>query len=120
MKRRKMTAKQLKYFGKRRKTVVRVVHSKRRKTIMAKRKYHSYAKRGIGGMKGMVAPIVGGIADNVIDGALPVQGVGSTVTGIFLHNETLKTIGLYKVGYSLGNILPIPHLGNGTAQGGLL
>jgi len=67
-------------------------------------------------MKGMLAPIVGGIADNVIDSYSPIDGIGSTISGMFLHNETVKCIGLYKVGYSIGNFLPIPR--GGVSSGG--
>lgn len=70
-------------------------------------------------MKGMLAPIVGGIADNVIDSYSPIDGVGATITGMFMHNETVKNIGLYKVGFSIGNFLPLPR-GSGGASGGLL
>jgi len=81
------------------------------------RKHYSRGGRGIGGMKGMLAPIVGGIADNVIDSYSPVDGIGSTITGMFMHNETVKCIGLYKVGFSIGNFLPIPR-GGGASPGG--
>jgi hypothetical protein len=70
-------------------------------------------------MKGMLAPIVGGIADNVIDSYSPINGIGATITGMFMHNETVKNIGLYKVGFSIGNFLPIPR-GSGATGGGLL
>lgn len=83
------------------------------------RRFRSYSRKGIGGMKGMLAPIVGGIADNVIDSYSPIDGVGATITGMFMHNETVKNIGLYKVGFSIGNFLPLPR-GSGGASGGLL
>jgi hypothetical protein len=69
------------------------------------------------GMKGMLAPILGGVADNVIDSYSPVSGIGGTIVGMFLHNETTKNIGLYKVGYSVGNFLPIPRGTNSTGGG---
>ena len=81
------------------------------------RKHYSRGGRGIGGMKGMLAPILGGIADNVIDSYSPVDGIGATVVGMFLHNETVKNIGLYKIGFSAGNFLPIPR-GGGASAGG--
>lgn len=66
--------------------------------------------RGIGGLgiKSMLAPIVGGVADSYLDPMLPVDGVGASAVGIFMKDNALKTIGLYKVGMSLGNILPLP------------
>ena len=88
---------------------------------MARRysRYKSYARKGIGGAKSMIAPIVGGVADSYLDPMLPVDGVGATAVGIFMHNPTLKNIGLYKVGFSLGNILPLPGR-SGVNQGGML
>ena len=85
-------------------------------------RYRSYARRGIaraGGFKGILAPIVGGVADSYLDPMLPIDGIGATAVGMFMHNSTLKDIGLYKVGMSLGNIIPLPGR-TGTAQGGLL
>jgi hypothetical protein len=115
-----MTAKQLKYFGKRRtKTVYVKAKTKRRKTHMAKKSYRRSASRGIGGIKSMLPCIIGGVADSYLDPMLPIDGVGATAVGMFMHNSTLKDIGLYKVGFSLGNILPLPGRNGGT-QGALL
>ena len=84
---------------------------------MARYRRHSSGRRGLGGMKGMIAPIIGGVADSYLDPMLPIDGIGATGVGMFMHNETLKNLGLYKVGFSLGNIIPLP--GRGTAnQGG--
>jgi len=85
------------------------------------RRYRGYARRGFksaGGFKGILAPIVGGVADSYLDPMLPIDGVGATAVGMFMHNSTLKDIGLYKVGMSLGNILPLP--GRTGTAGGLL
>jgi len=117
-----MTAKQRKYFGKRSKRVYAVsVPRKRRYTSMAryKRGGRRSFSRGFGGIKGMIIPIGAGVADSYLDGMLPVSGVGSTLIGMVGHNETVKTIGLYSVGKSLGNILPLPGLSRG-ATGGML
>ena len=84
---------------------------------MAKRRGHSYARRGLGGMKSMIAPIIGGVADSYLDPMLPIDGIGATGVGMFMHNETLKNLGLYKVGFSLGNIIPLPGR-TGTTNGG--
>ena len=115
MKKRKMTAKQRKYFGKRtsKKKVVRK---------MAKRRYsrvRSYARKGIGGMKGMFAPILGGVADQYLNSMLPVSGVGATAIGMVMHDNTLKTIGLYQFGGSIGNLIPLPGIG-GSGSGAML
>jgi hypothetical protein len=114
-----MTAKQLRYFGKRRKRVYAVsVRRKRRYVTMARyRKHYSRGGRGIGGFKGLLAPIVGGVADSYLDPMLPIDGVGATAVGMFMHNETIKNLGLYKVGFSLGNIIPLPGR-TGTTSGG--
>lgn len=67
----------------------------------------------------MIWPVVAGVADSKLDPMLPVDGVGATVVGFVGHNETLKNLGLYKIGGSLGGIIPIPGLSGGS-QGGLL
>jgi hypothetical protein len=117
MKKRKMSALQRKYFSKRSKTkTVKVRHSKRRVVTMARKKhYRSYARRGMGGMKSFIIPIGAGVADRVIDQYSPIDGIGSTLVGFIGHNEIVKNIGLYKVGYSVGGMLPIPGI---TANGG--
>jgi hypothetical protein len=114
-----MSAKQRKYFGKKRtRTVYVKTKTKRRKLHMSKRR--SYARRGIGGVKGMLPCIIGGVADSYLDPMLPIDGVGATAVGMFMHNSTLKDIGLYKVGFSLGNILPLPGRGATVGNGGML
>ena len=119
-KRRRMTAKQRKYFGKRKtRTVYRtkVVKVARRRSYRSRAR--SYARRGIGGMKGMFAPILGGVADEYLNSMLPVSGVGATAIGMVMHDNTLKTIGLYQVGGSIGNLIPLPGIG-GSGSGGML
>lgn len=116
--RRRLTAKQRRYFGKRK---TRVVYKTKVKRVMARGRYRRFASRGIsraGGFKGILAPIVGGVADSYLDPMLPIDGIGATAVGMFMHNSTLKDIGLYKVGMSLGNVLPLP--GRTGTQGGLL
>ena len=121
MKKRKMSALQRKYFGKRHRAVR---HSKRRVVVMAKRRSYrgrarSYARKGVGGLKSMLAPIGAGIADSYLDPRFPIDGIGATAVGIFMHNPTVKDIGLYKVGMSIGNILPLPGW-SGTMNGALI
>ena len=85
---------------------------------MAKRRgFRGYARKGIGGMKSMISPIVAGVADSYLDPMLPIDGIGATAIGMFMHNETIKNLGLYKVGFSIGNIIPLPGRG-ATASGG--
>lgn len=115
-KRRRLTAKQRKYFGKRKTRTVYVKVKRKRRGIMARgRRYRSYARRGIGGMKSMLSPILSGVADSYLDPMLPVDGVGAVLVGGFLlKNETMKNVGLYKVGMSIGNIIPLPGRSGGT------
>lgn len=87
---------------------------------MARRRRGGFRRggsRGLGGMKSMIAPIAGGFADSVIDPISPIDGVGGSAVGFLMHNETVKNIGLYKVGYSLGGILPIGNLLGGIGGG---
>jgi len=65
-------------------------------------------------MKGMLWPVVAGIADNVIDSYSPVDGLGSVMIGMVSHNSFLKDLGFYKVGFSAGNMLPLPRGSSGT------
>ena len=118
-KRRRMTAKQRKYFGKRRTRTV-YIKTKRRKRvgIMARRKGFSRGRIG-GGMKSMISPIVAGVADSYLDPMLPIDGVGATAVGMFMKNSVIRDLGLYKVGFSIGNIIPLPGRG-ATSSGGLL
>jgi len=115
-----MTAKQLKYFGKRK---TRTVYIKtRRKSVMARRKggYRRTVSRGIGGMKSFLPPILSGVADSYLDPMLPIDGVGATAVGMFMHNETMKNLGLYKVGFSIGNIIPLPGRSVSQSSGGFI
>ena len=115
--RRRMTAKQRKYFGKRKTRTVYIKTKRRRRVgVMAKRRGFSRGRIG-GGMKSMISPIVAGVADSYLDPMLPIDGVGATAVGMFMHNETIKNLGLYKVGFSIGNIIPLPGRG-ATAAGG--
>jgi hypothetical protein len=114
-----MSALQRKYFGKKHKAIRAKRHvSKRRRINVSKYKKHYSRARIGGGMKSMLSPILAGVADNVIDSYSPIDGLGAVMVGMFMHNQTVKDIGLYKVGFSAGNFLPIPRGGSGT--GGLL
>jgi hypothetical protein len=126
--RRRMSALQRKYFGKRKARRVSAVSVPRRKKTrryvsMARyRRHRSGGRRGglgLGGMKSMISPVLAGVADSYLDPMLPIDGVGATAVGMFMHNETMKNLGLYKVGFSIGNIIPLPGR-SGTSSGGLL
>ena len=120
MRKRKMTAKQLKYFGKRkRKTVkTKVVKLARRRGGFRRTVSRARGFGSGGGMKSMLCPIVAGVADSYLDPMLPIDGVGAAATGMFMRNNTVRDIGLYKVGISIGNIIPLP--GRSGTSGGLL
>lgn len=69
----------------------------------------------------MLSPIASGVIDSYLDPMLPIDGVGATIVGGFLlKNSTMKDLGLYKIGFSLGNIIPLPGRSGGASQGGLL
>lgn len=79
----------------------------------------SYGRKGIGGLKGLIVPIGAGVAEQYINNFVPISGIAPAGIGMVMHNETLKTIGLYQIGLSLGNVIPLPGIGGGS-QGGLL
>jgi hypothetical protein len=86
---------------------------------MARRRgYGRRVSSRVGGFKSMIAPILGGVADSYLDTMLPVDGVGGAAVGMFMHSGTVRDIGLYKVGFSLGNILPLPGRTGGGGGGG--
>ena len=85
---------------------------------MARRKGFSRGRIG-GGMKSMISPIVAGVADSYLDPMLPIDGVGATAVGMFMKNSVIRDLGLYKVGFSIGNIIPLPGRG-AISSGGLL
>ncbi len=96
------------------------------KKSMAKRRFaksRSYIARARGfgskgGIMGLLTPIGAGVIDSYLDPIIPIDGVGAAGMGFFFHNNTIKNIGLYKIGMSLGNIIPLP--GRSSTQGGLL
>ena len=100
--------------------------SRRRKVkAMARRTRRYYGRRrggggrrGFGGMKSMLWPIAAGLADSYIDPMSPVDGLGATAIGFIGHDSTLKTLGLYKVGGSIGNLIPLP--GRAGGAGGVM
>ena len=67
----------------------------------------------------MLWPVVAGVADSYLDPMLPIDGIGATAIGFVGKNSTLKTIGLYKVGASIGNIIPLPGR-SGVSSGGMI
>jgi hypothetical protein len=99
--------------------VARASSKIRRKRVMARKSHRSYGRRIGGGVKSMISPIVAGVADSYLDPMLPIDGIGATAVGMFMHNETMKNLGLYKVGFSIGNIIPLPGR-TGTSSGGML
>jgi len=87
---------------------------------MARHRRRSFGGKSRGGLKGMLAPIAAGVADSYIDPISPIDGIGASAIGIFMHSPTVRDIGLYKVGMSIGNILPLPHIGGSGGNVGAM
>ena len=108
MKRRKMTAKQLRYFGKRKKK--RVVAMARRRSF---RRFRSYARRargrrGGGGSvtKNAIDGVLVGIAQTAIPDVIPMQDpLIALGVGWFRRNPTLMTLGGVQLGAQLGGMI---------------
>ena len=104
-----MSALQRKYFGKRRRRSVRASTPKRVVRTMARRRsFRRGGSRGIlgGGMKNMLAPVLGGAADAIINPRSPINGIGSAATGFLLKDDVTMKIGLYQVGQSAAAFIP--------------
>lgn len=80
------------------------------------RRFRRYGRRVGGGVKGMIPPILGGVADAFINPRSPIDGLGSTAVGYFMHDSTLRTIGLYQVGQSIAGFIPFIGTGAGAGQ----
>jgi len=105
-KRRRMTAKQLKYFGPRRTrpSKTKVVYRMARRRRSYGRRIYSRARRSIGGggWKSMLAPIAGGAGDVIAQKYIPIFGIGSTAAGMLLKDQVTMKMGLNKIGESIG------------------
>ena len=107
-----MTALQLKYFGKghsvrHKKGKVGYIAKKRRSRSVYAKKARSGGRSmlgGLGGIKTIIAPLVGGAGDAFLAGKIPVDGVASTVSGFVLGDKMTRQIGLYQVGRSGANM----------------
>lgn len=101
----------------------RVVNTARYRRRTRRRVGRVYSRRrrysGGGGMKipmkGILAPIIAGAADAIINPRSPINGIGSTAIGFVMKNETVKNIGLYQVGQSLATYIPFV----GASAGGV-
>jgi hypothetical protein len=126
---RKMSALQKKYFGKRHKKI-----STRKVGITAKGRYRRAAgrARGYGGsvggkFGGIIPPVLGGIADSFLNGmkipgtsiGVP-NGVGAAAVGWFMKDNITRNIGLYQLGQSLPGMMSGLTGGAGTTKGGFL
>ena len=108
---RKMSALQRKYFGKRRTrkpSRARVVYMARRRSYGRKRSYgrRSGGRMGLGGMMKYLSPVLGGVADAVINPRSPINGLGSGLVGFATKDEVTMKIGLYQVGQSVATFIP--------------
>lgn len=113
---RKMSALQRKYFGKRHKTV-RAIYRRKGRVVMAKRYARSRrtvsGARGFGSkMGGIIPPVLGGVADSFLNGmripgtniGVP-NGVGAAAVGWFMKDNITRNIGLYQIGQSLPGMI---------------
>jgi hypothetical protein len=86
---------------------VKTTRRKGRKVYMARKR--SYSRRGRGGGLGsimsLLIPVAAGAADSYVNPLLPINGIPSTVIGMFGHNETVKNIGLWQVGASIPSMI---------------
>jgi hypothetical protein len=98
--------------------VVYVAKRKRSYRRYSARPRRSYSRKGgIGGMKGLLYPALGGVADSMITnvnimGFRAPPGLGSLLIGWFGKNGFCKDIGAYQIGASLPS-----YFGGGTATG---
>lgn len=115
----KMSKLQKKYFGKRHKTKRSSPMVKYRTRYVRSRSRKGGGGRGYGGgLKSMVIPVAAGVADAFINPRSPIDGIGSTVIGVFGHNEVVKNIGLYQVGQSIAQFIPFVGGGQSGALSG--
>ena len=82
------------------------------------KRYRRYASRAGGKFGGIIPPILGGLADSIINPVSPINGVGSAAVGTFMNSRTVRDLGLYQVGASLAAMLPFGFGGNGGDKGG--
>jgi hypothetical protein len=91
------------HFVKRGKTSRKVIKTaKYRRARRAYGRARSFRRSGgkLGGMKSILAPLLGGAGDAFLAGKFPVNGVVSTVSGFALGDHTTRQIGLYQIGFS--------------------
>jgi len=95
-KKRVLTAKQKKYFAPR-------TPKKRRNVLMARRKKSYGRKMGgfLGGFNDVFVGIAAGAVENVAPSIMGIDGIPTTAIGVFMKNNTLKTMGGYMIGNSL-------------------
>lgn len=113
MKKRKMSALQKKYFSKRKKIRATYLKPKRKRVYMARRKKY-FSRGGIkAGLGGALPAVAGGAGDVIVKKFIPINGVGSVLSGMFLKDSITQKIGFNKVGESLGAMF----FGNGGSNG---
>ena len=77
-----------------------------RRVYSRRRRYSGGGGMKLGGMKGLITPMIAGAADAIINPRSPVNGIGSTAVGFLMKDQVMKEIGLYQVGQSLATYIP--------------
>lgn len=97
---------------KKRKVVKRIARTRyRTRYVRAKKAYRRAT--GSGWIQKLI-PIAAGAIDSKLDPILPIDGVGAFGLGMVMKNNTLTTLGGYKIGYSAANMF----LGGGGSVNG--
>lgn len=73
---------------------------------------------GFGRKLGGFTPLLAGVAENVVNNyTAGINGVGTTAVGFLLKDQFSKNLGLYQIGYSIGNFIPVIGGGGGNSGG---
>src|SRR4030042_3178705 len=107
---------QWRFVKKGRGSSVSVKHRKVVSLAKGKKKRYGGGRKGLGGMMSLLAPVVGGAGDVIIQKYIPIFGIGSTVSGFVFKDQVTMKIGLNKIGESLGAMFDGGGAGN---SGGL-
>jgi hypothetical protein len=117
-KRRRLTAKQKKYFAPKKRRKGKVSTMARGRYRKAYTRARGYGRSAGGKFGGIIPPILGGVADNIIGAPMGIEGLGATAVGMFMGSPTVRDIGLYRVGGSLGGVIGGLFGKSGTSTGG--
>lgn len=91
---------------------------RRARTVYRTARRASSRAGGTRGLMGYIAPFAGGAGDVFVKKFIPINGVASTVAGMFLKDQVTMKIGLNKAGESVGAMFA--EKGQGGSLGGWL